>query len=205
MKSKITKVLKHEILNNICSMMDEKRRENAGKLPYGCMTQILKDSLPIAPWLTRDKVDGFYRTVWSKSKTAKSKGKHAEEGRCNTGGRPVGSTISKRKICELSIISAKNEIAVKFSNEKSQVPEGERLKRGRLREIVEEVKSNRNLPPNLLQYNKGLCNQIRTRTLRNKLITRDTRGAVSPLAEYEESFVKVIIQMARIRQCPVIL
>ena len=205
MTNKITKVLKHEILNNICSMMDEKRKENAGKLPYGCMTQILKDSLPIAPWLTRDKVDGFYRTVWSKSKTAKSKGKHAEEGRCNTGGRPVGSTISKRKICELSIISAKNEIAVKFSNEKSQVPEGERLKRGRLREIVEEVKSNRNLPPNLLQYNKGLCNQIRTRTLRNKLITRDTRGAVSPLAEYEESFVKVIIQMARIRQCPVIL
>ena len=67
-KNILKKDLKHQILNNICTIIDKKKEENKGKLPYGCMTEILQDLLPVAPWLTRDKIYGYYRTIWTKKK-----------------------------------------------------------------------------------------------------------------------------------------
>jgi len=57
------------------------------------------------------------------------------------GGRPKGTTNKRKYIAELSLYAAKNEIAVLFENEMKQCQTAKkRTKKGRLLEIINEVK-----------------------------------------------------------------
>ena len=64
------------------------------------------------------------------------------------GGRPQGSTISKRKNLEKAIISTLNEIAEIYDREKKG--KNKKLIRGRLQKIIKQVREYNNIPADVV-------------------------------------------------------
>ena len=114
------------------------------------------------------------------------------------GGRPVGSTTSQKRKREAAIISMKNEITKEYERELKQHKEnGTRLKNGELKQIIQKHKERCDLRDvNVPEIT------IRMRSVRKKPVTNAGHGGlVSPLIEIDDVVVKMILMMARIRQC----
>ena len=114
------------------------------------------------------------------------------------GGRPKGSTDKKRRIGEVAIVAAVNEITCEFkrvydrSNRKNK-----RVKRGYLLNLIKRIKTKNNIPDNVNIRETT----IRQRVKRKRVFTNGSRGHESPLLPIESTVVKLIIQLSRIRQC----
>ena len=111
------------------------------------------------------------------------------------GGRPLGANSHKRKIHELASIATKNEIALMYFTEKKDG--NKRLKPGRLLEIIDLVSKRNKLGDDI----KITPACIRQRLKKNMVVTARHPGHVSPLINIEPQVIKVITQMARLRQC----
>ena len=114
------------------------------------------------------------------------------------GGRPNGTTDVNKKVSNLSVIAAKNEIALTLDSEKKSLGK-KRLRAGRLDEIISEVKKRNGLPDDYV-INKSTIRQ-RLKKKQNLMVYVDHPGHASPLSQIEPEIVAVLIQMAQIRQC----
>ena len=109
----------------------------------------------------------------------------------NKGGRPKGTTnVTKKQVAD-SVTAALNEITEEYKKKKSEGP----MKKGELASIIASVKRKRSLPDDV----RILPDTIRRRVRRKSTFVTH-RGPASPLAAIELTVVKIIIQMARIRQ-----
>ena len=179
----------------------------------------------VAPWLTYDKVMGFYRTQ------AKKRSINAEldalvvrvdaieaaqnveaiiqitnpleppieiDAVRNLGGRPKGTTDKKRKISEANLVATVNEIALEYNNAlQHNKRQKRRMKRGSLTSLIARIKAKNNVGADVIIAEET----IRQRIKRDAVFTNGGRGHDSPLLPLEPTIVKIIIQMSRIRQC----
>ena len=93
------------------------------------------------------------------------------------------------------MLAAKNEITSEYKLEMDQ-SSVKRMKRGRLAEIISEVKRKNNLDKDVVI----LESTIRKRLTRGTTFSDGVGGHTSPLSKLEPTFVATILQMARIRQ-----
>jgi len=108
-------------------------------------------------------------------------------------GRPKDLTISVKHHKKKAILAMHNEIATRFQKERAECGFNKRLKRGRLDEIINEVKTLRNLED--VSVTKD---SIRKQISRNKPIA-GTRGHSTPMEEVEPCLLQLFIQLGRIR------
>jgi hypothetical protein len=110
------------------------------------------------------------------------------------GGRPSGTTNKKKFEDVRVMISTKNEIAHRFFTEKNAARK--KLKRGRLDEIITEVKKRNNLSEDVV-INKTL---IRSRIKKNIFVRNGHSGPSSPLASIEPHIVEMLIVLSKMRE-----
>ena len=111
------------------------------------------------------------------------------------GGRPVGTTNSKKHLQEKLLFEAKNEIALAYVKEKRQAKKkGSIVKKGYMKELIASVTAQKDLK------RKILSKTIHQRIARKQFVHHHKAGHISPLRKIEPAIVKIIIQMARIRQ-----
>ena len=212
--SNIAKATKKVILSDLCNTIDIKRAEyeaNNEILPYGFIAQQIAGVNVICPGLTRHDVNNELRrrkrkevvcsvttdiTLTGEGNIVPAPVETVDPIDRNKGGRPTGSTKSKRRVCELALLAVKNEIATTYESERKLAGK-KRLKRGRLDEIIEESKSRNGLPEDLT-INKNL---IRQRMKQTVVVNTPHSGLTSPLISIEPLIVGILIQMAQIRQC----
>ena len=96
---------------------------------------------------------------------------------------------------DLAIISFRNEVAVRYSNEKKNYM-NQRLPKGQFDEIVKEVRKLRNFSDDVTASKATIDRRFQ----RDNLILHSSNGGkVSPLAKYKPYFVDMIIKLARCR------
>ena len=211
---------RNALLNDLCEGMYEAYINNGKRLPYGHVTNLLKELKPKEKWLSRNIINKSFMKYRDKRKKILEEAKvvpdairgigtnlsalselsnvHSKEG---TGawkvGRPVGSTKAKKEETQKNIIAAKNEIAKKFASIKDAAKKKrERVKHGTLVRLINEVKDKRGVSAKILP------SAIRRRIDRQSLHSHHLAGGqVSPLAKIEPTILGIIIQMARMRQC----
>ena len=114
------------------------------------------------------------------------------------GGRPLGSSDKRKRENNISVVATTNEITIAFNSEKQAAFDNKkRMKKGRLTELINEIKSKNNIATSI----KIQENTIRRRSQRGKMYSDGVGGHQSPLTPIEPTIVSTIIQMARIRQC----
>ena len=93
------------------------------------------------------------------------------------------------------MLAAENEITSEYKLEMDN-SSVKRMKKGRLAEIISEVKRKNNLDKDVVI----LESTIRKRLTRGTTFSNGVGGHTSPLSALEPIFVATIVQMARIRQ-----
>ena len=112
------------------------------------------------------------------------------------GGRLNNTSINEMKNQSVCLISAKNEVATLYAAEKERVGrKGKRMKKGRLQEIVEDVKNKQKLPCDFVVDYNVVKKRIQRKSI---VVVNKGQGVVSPLIDIEPHFVDVILKMAQI-------
>ena len=220
---RVTKAAKHSMISSLYNQIED-HEKRLGMKQHGLSTRLVKainSTVSNEMQITRHDIFNFKRKV--KKEASKSAAINiqdetldlavaeqpstldvvvAEE---NTpvpiarskGGRPKGATIAKKRDCDSSFIAARNEIATIFHKEKKKCGK-KRMRKGRLAEIIRDVKKRRSLPDDF-DVPSAL---VRKRSQRNNLmlVNKNGRGNVSPLLQYEPTFVDLMIQMGRIHR-----
>mmetsp|Transcript_49093 Transcript_49093/g.72938 ORF Transcript_49093/g.72938 Transcript_49093/m.72938 type:complete len:297 (-) Transcript_49093:74-964(-) len=124
----------------------------------------------------------------------------------NKGGRPVGSTKERKRKFDVTLVDAANEITRQFMKEKEQASKVsskkngkrvvERMKKGRLDEIIEEVKKNRGLTSSTISKK-----MIRSRAEKGNTTVLHPPGWETPLSSIEPKLVAAIRDLRRIGKC----
>ena len=86
------------------------------------------------------------------------KGAKTGNGACNKGGRPVGTTDVKKKVSELSVIAAINDICLTLKVEKKDLGK-KRLRVGCLDEIICEAKERNGIPADYVIHKSTIRQQ----------------------------------------------
>ena len=160
----IAKAAKDAVLAELCNSIRFKRNEQSsnrtGNIEYGYVARQISGVNRVCPDITRNDV---YNELRRQDKNA-NQSEHVEiptptdnmeaedtDGVAarKKGGRPVGSTDVNKKVCVLSVIAAKNEIAITLDCEKKALGK-KRLRVGRLDEIIRDVKRRNGLPEDLV-------------------------------------------------------
>ena len=203
------KAAKKIMVSSLCKQIDDARKLNNGNLPHGFLTKLIHTTSIAAPnfKITRHDIrnmslknsnqplpispsnsDTNSLVIHDQNMMSSSRG---------NGGRPVGSTKIMAKNITIAYVAAKNEIATRFSGEKMRAKaKFKRLKKGRLDEIISQVKKKRNLPHDFVVS----PTVIRKRVERNNLIVTNEGGSgqVSTLLDLEPQFICIVTQMHRI-------
>ena len=213
------KEIKFNYLKDINKKLYEARCENNGRIPHQMIQKIIESSKVTFPWLTRNVINRSFReflrdntialntTVEANAITIDASSNEVanillqmQESDCQNasnqakGGRPKNSTNDKKKFNTLAITAFYNEIAVKYSQEK-QSCDG-RMQKGRFDQIVMEIRAARDVDEKV-KVSKAM---IQRRCQRNSFILPSINGGKkSPLADYEDHFVSMIIQLSRCR------
>ena len=203
----IAKQAKNALLDEFIEQIDKVRNANKNKTPYGFIHKLVEEAKSVCPWITRhcimnrmrsrNKASSLLseRTAVANENVGPAQASNADPDRSN-GGRPVGATNKKRKMCAMALIATANEIALQYKIEKDSLKRAKkRMKKGRLSELIKETKEKNNLPVDAVITET----QIRQRLKRNAPMTEHRAGVTSPLAPVEPRIVSTIIQMARIR------
>mmetsp|Transcript_31321 Transcript_31321/g.37267 ORF Transcript_31321/g.37267 Transcript_31321/m.37267 type:complete len:250 (-) Transcript_31321:858-1607(-) len=207
------KVAKQQMISSICEELDNVKESNSGVLKYGIVSNLIHSYSSAAPNMkvTRHDVRNMlkkrsnYRAITTI--TAPNTEVTLEDppitntivaatSRGN-GGRPKGGTKYKHLNCKVALITAKNDIAILYADEKKRANnKKKRMRKGRLAEIISKVKRQGGLPDKVKLSPKV----IQKRVDRGGLIVMNEKGSgqVSPLLEIEPQFVQVVIPMARI-------
>ena len=112
------------------------------------------------------------------------------------GGRPKSATGESKRHGSICMISAKNEITVKYSELLANKGTQKRLVKGILKRIITEVTEERDLPEGTVITPASIASRMK----RGRLITNYTTGDLySLLLDLEPAAVAVIIKMDRIR------
>ena len=197
------KAARKQVLDELCSKITNARKGSGdGRIPYGLVSNLVRETTPVCPWVNRDVIMNHYRTLLKApplpippppplieldTDTVTSPQTRAK------GGRPLGMTNEKKRSIQLAIIGAKNEIASRAQKAKRTLETGKRMAKGALAAIVRDVEENRNLPP---EFSFPVAS-IRTRIARDKPFAFN-RGHTTPLLNMEPIFVSIIKQMCQI-------
>lgn len=218
---KTLKESKKAALHEICVGMEEASKKNNDKLPYRYVTLLLKEMKPSMSWLTRNIVNKAYIKHREDIRTGRmpssidtknvgtvvselSGGAVVEDAISSTGtdgskkskgGRPAGTTHASRKLAELKIVDAKNEIAKEYAAVmKKHKRIGTRVRKGTLELIIKKVSKKMEIKDTILPAT------IRQRYYRKHIVSHHVGGHISPLNSIEPTIIEIILQMARIRQ-----
>ena len=55
-QNKDAKAMKTTVLNGLCMIIDIKKKENNGCIPFGFVATLVKSHTVVLPWLTRDTI-----------------------------------------------------------------------------------------------------------------------------------------------------
>ena len=205
----IVKATKQTILNALCNQIDQQQQNSeGGRLPYGFVAGLVKSHLSVCPWLTRDSINNEMKR---RKKVGKSLLNSTAANQITTsvtdlaviasddrkrGGRPDGATYKMKQMCELATIAAKYEILMTYNEDKKNAGK-KRLPTGHLTKIIARIKRTHSLGADV--NISEAC--IRQRYKKARFGVGDSKpGPSSPLRKYEDEFVQVMIQMARMRQ-----
>ena len=112
-------------------------------------------------------------------------------------GRPKGATANKRKLTEIALSAAKNQIADIYSLvEKKAKHKKKIVKKGIMASIIKKVLEEKNLTGQVIT-----TESIKKRITRNNLLVFNKQGQISPLLPLEPKIVDIIVHMSRICQC----
>ena len=142
---------RNALLNDLCEGMYEAYINNGKRLPYGHVTNLLKELKPKEKWLSRNIINKSFMKYRDKRKKILEEAKVVPDAisGISTGtnlsalselsnvsstdgtgawkvGRPVGSTEAKKEETQQNIIAAKNEIAKRFASIKDAAKKRER-------------------------------------------------------------------------------
>ena len=213
---------KKSVLENLCRNIHEQVKNNNGRMPYGYMRTILHENKSLFEWLTRDVVNSAYtrfkRRLRDHSEKQPVKEIHlvdqqisssvsdlSESAHQNStvgsscrkrGGRPSGSTNNNKRKRTESIIAMKNDITREYCEFKKR--KTNKAPKGVLEEIIKKHKKKRNLEDVPIKPST-----IRQRVLCQSLVVNHhhSGGHQSPLVAMDDTIVKIVLVMARIRQC----
>ena len=213
---------KRAVLENLCKCIHSRVQKNNGRMPHGYMKTLLEENKNDFNWLTRDIVNSAYcrykkrlklhsehqqpvdeirlidqqKLSTSMSDLSESQQKSTGTSCREKGGRPCGSTNMNKRDKRESAIAMKNDIAAEYLNVKKR--KKRRISKGVLEEIIQKHQKKRGLED--VPVNKSL---IRQRVLRKQpVVNHDHHGGLqSPLVAMDEAVVKIVLVMARIRQC----
>ena len=175
--TQIERAAKDGILNNLCDQIDQKKKDSNlsvnDRIPRGFVSSLVVGYKNVAPWVTRNAINNCYckrakMGIYSCKLSATSTATGAEDVAPVTihiavtpervkGGRPEGTTDKRKYNNSKAAISSKNEIVDIYFTEKKAAGK-KRLKRGRLDEIIAEVKETNKLTDNIV-INKALIRQ----------------------------------------------
>lgn len=162
--TKCAKEAKSNITNTLCDQIDKAREtSNNKRISYGFVSGQVVAMKVICPWLTRDSIMNVYRKRVKKvppvlllenapadtSSEIVAVSTFAETNLSifvQRGGKPKGTSNKMKQIAALSLYAAKNEIAELFGRETKQCQIAKkRMKKRRLLEIIDKVKTQNNL------------------------------------------------------------
>ena len=211
---RLAKAAKDTILTDLCNSIDIKKRENNlsrdDRIPRGFVAGLVAGVKPVCPWISRDAINNEYRRrrkngIFYIEAGASLTTTGAVDIARNTvsditlerkkGGRPVGASNKNKNNLKLAVIASKNEIATLYKAERDQAGK-KRLKRGRLDDIIKEVKERNSLPDDIV-IDKPL---IRQRMKQNIFVSVGHAGLSSPLTKIEPEIVETLIQLSKMRQ-----
>ena len=195
----IAKQAKAALLDRFIEQVEKARNTNKNRTPYGFIAKLVEEAKSVCPWITRDCIMNRMRNPKVRASSLSSDGlaqaTNANEEK-SSGGRPVGATNQKRKLCAMALIATANEIALQYQFEKDSVKRAKkRMKKGRLSELIKEKKKKNNLPEDAVITKTQICQRLK----RNAPMTDHHAGMNSPLAPVEPRIVSTIVQMARLR------
>mgnify|MGYP003333995770 CR=1 FL=1 len=202
----IAKQAKNALLDEFIEQIDKVRNANKNKTPYGFIHKLVEEAKSVCPWITRhcimnrmrsrNKASSLLseRTAVANENVGPAQASNADPDRSN-GGRPVGATNQKRKMCAMALIATANEIALQYKIEKDSLKRAKkRMKKGRLSELIKETKEKNNLPVDAVITKTQICQRLK----RNAPITLKHAGLTSPLAPVEPKIISTIVQVAHI-------
>ena len=220
---RLLKKNKKAVLENLCQCIHERVKGNGGRMPHGYMNTLLEENKSAFDWLTRDIVNSSYcrfkrrmanhsdqkpvseihldretSTVVCSTLSDLSGSQQTQSAsyRQNKGGRPSGSTNSSKRKRQENIITMKNDITREYSELKKR--KKGRLSKGILEKIIDKHKRKWELEDVPIA-----ASTIRQRVLRNHPVINHHHcgGHQSPLVAMDDAIVKIVLAMARIRQC----
>ncbi len=198
-----SKDLRRNFLERICEKMyNASQSSPTNKVPWGYVSNILKETKNDEPWLTKHKINFAFKKFCAK-KSQETKSLLGGEdstiitscSTTNTGGRPKGTTIIKKQHYRETFIAAKNEITSLFKKEQEEYrKKGETLPRGWLKNTIERVCRIRGLPI-------GTTVPLSTIRSRTKAIVLTEHGPSTLMSQVEPHLVTLILAMAQARRC----
>lgn len=210
---------RQEFMKHVCNILYEEYCRNKNKISHNMYKKIIQENKETYPTLNKHMISmAFCRFLRRKQQTLIISIEN-EEGETQQlpphstatnnplsdsssdvirkkGGRPKGSSIWSKKHLQQCILAAKNEIALKYSTEKSK---NKKLEKYFLRSIIQDISKKHNLPADVKISDK--CIMMRLRHKKIFIANGYGRGLSSPLLPIEPTIVKLITQMATIRQC----
>ena len=123
--TKFAQDTRQNILRNLCNQIDEANKSNdANRIPYGFVARQVAGMKLLCPWLSRHTIMNEYRrrikkfppTLLLECMPTEPSSESVDEGTVviytgkKSGGRPIGTTKKRKKVSELSLYAAKNEI-----------------------------------------------------------------------------------------------
>ena len=126
------------------------KKRNKGKIPYGLAKKLVKENQDVAPWLTRDVLNHHLKNHLSlqpsTSVVSVSPSKKESTTESKASGRPKGTTIKKRKVLDVALLAAKNQVADLYYELKQKARrKNKRVKKGSMKEIIEKVMKENNI------------------------------------------------------------
>ena len=125
------------LLKEICDeLFYAESTSGNGKIPWGTMTQIIKDTVEDNPWINRNVINFAYKKylVEKKTEVFNSASSHPSTNACIAVGRPKGKTYLIKHHRKEVMAAAKNEITQLYNEEKQRMKSnGEILPRGWLK------------------------------------------------------------------------
>ena len=187
------------LLNQICEeLLYMESTSPNGKLPWGSVTNIVKQTQGDNPWVTRNIINFAYKKYTSKmkKKSPEDEATTLSTTPTKSGGRQKGDTYLLRKHRKDVIAAAKNEITQLYKEEKNRSNQmGKILPAGWLKKTISNICTNRGIPEE--------ASSISLSTIRNRTncMIRQGGGSETLMSEVEPHLVELICAMAHIRRC----
>ena len=147
--------MQNAVLQEHSNMINRAIEQNSSNhIPHGYCKKLVQESALVCPWLTYDTMMNFHRKqkrLGRINDTPIFVGDTANETiaastKRKNGGRPLGSSDKRKRENGISVVATTNEITIAFNSEKQAAFDNKkRMKKGRLTELINEIKSKNNI------------------------------------------------------------